>query len=330
MRILRIFVLASLCVLICSAFKAKHKVTIYLIGDSTMANKDISDDKQERGWGMMLKNCFSDDVVVVNKALNGRSSKSFIDEGHWQEVVDKLQPGDYLFIQFGHNDEKPDPKRHTTPGSSFDANLRRFVTEAEAKGAYPVLFSSVVRRSFIQSKTAITDDDLRTNSSSGAVEGDSLIDTHGDYLISPRKVAEEMNVPFIDANKITHDLEQGLGKEGSKNLHMIFAPGETLSLPDGRQDNTHYNINGAITVAQLLAKAVSEKVPGLRKYYRYYDITVSADGSGRYFDLQQAVDKAPKDRNLTIMIGAGSWRKPDLHGRKNIKFVLRQDAVWAR
>lgn len=84
-----------------------------MIGDSTMANKDISGGKMERGWGMMLKNFFTEDVIVDNHALNGRSSKSFISEGHWQKVVEKIKPGDYVFIQFGHNDEKDDPKRHT-------------------------------------------------------------------------------------------------------------------------------------------------------------------------------------------------------------------------
>lgn len=188
-----------------------------MIGDSTMANKDISGGKMERGWGMMLKNFFTEDVIVDNHALNGRSSKSFISEGHWQKVVEKIKPGDYVFIQFGHNDEKDDPKRHTDPGTTFDENLRKFVKETRMRGGIPVLFNSVVRRIFTNSKTAVADDDTRSNSSADLVEGDTLVDTHGDYLLSPRNVARELDVPFVDANKITHDLEQGLGPDKSKN-----------------------------------------------------------------------------------------------------------------
>ena len=239
-----------------SSFRADKTKTIFMIGDSTMANKDISGDKQEREWGMMLQNYFDDGIIVDNHAMNGRSSKSFINEGRWKAVLDRIMPGDYLIIQFGHNDEKTDSARHTTPGTTFDANLRRFVREAREKGATPILMNSVVRRNFSDSKTAVADDDLRDNSSKQLAEGDTLIDTHGEYLVSPRRVAKEMGVVFVDANKITHDLEQSMGKEGSKKLHMIFKPGETPSLPDGRQDNTHYNIFGANKVAGLLADAL--------------------------------------------------------------------------
>lgn len=213
-----------LAVLAISSFRADKTKTIFMIGDSTMANKDISGDKQERGWGMMLQNYFDDGIIVDNHAVNGRSSKSFINEGRWKAVLDRIMPGDYLIIQFGHNDEKTDSARHTTPGTTFDANLRRFVREAREKGATPILMNSVVRRNFSDSKTAVADDDLRDNSSKQLAEGDTLIDTHGEYLVSPRRVAKEMGVVFVDANKITHDLEQSMGKEGSKKLHMIFKP----------------------------------------------------------------------------------------------------------
>ena len=215
---------------------------------------------------MMLKNFFTEDVIVDNHALNGRSSKSFISEGHWQKVVEKIKPGDYVFIQFGHNDEKDDPKRHTDPGTTFDENLRKFVKETRMRGGIPVLFNSVVRRIFTNSKTAVADDDTRSNSSADLVEGDTLVDTHGDYLLSPRNVARELDVPFVDANKITHDLEQGLGPDKSKKLHMWYLPNEVPSLPKGRQDNTHYNVYGAYVVAGLLADAVSDAVPELKQY----------------------------------------------------------------
>ena len=146
-------------VFVFSALKPENKIKIFMIGDSTMANKDISGGKLERGWGMMLRSFFTDDIIVDNYALNGRSSKSFITEGHWQRVFDQIKPGDYVFIQFGHNDEKKDTARHTEPGSTFDENLRKFVCETRTKGGIPVLFNSVVRRTFANSKTAVEDDD---------------------------------------------------------------------------------------------------------------------------------------------------------------------------
>ena len=198
---IKFFVVSLLCVLAFSAFKSEHKIKIFMIGDSTMANKDISGGKLERGWGMMLKSFFTDDVIVDNHAVNGRSSKSFITEGRWQKVYEQIKPGDYVFIQFGHNDEKKDTARHTEPGSTFDENLRKFVRETRAKGGIPVLFNSVVRRTFVESSTAVEDDDKRDNSSKELTEGNTLVDTHGDYLISPARVASELGVPFIDANK---------------------------------------------------------------------------------------------------------------------------------
>lgn len=306
-----------------SAFRADNVITIFTIGDSTMANKDIKGGKLERGWGMMLRHCFSDDVRVDNHAQNGRSSKSFIDEGRWDKVLGLIKPGDYVFIQFGHNDEKPDEKRHTVPGSTFDDNLRKFVRETRERGGIPVLFNSVVRRNFSGSKTAVTDDDLRTNSSAGLKEGEVLIDTHGDYIVAPLNVAREMNVPFVDANRITHDLEQSLGVEGSKKLHMWYLPGETPSQPEGRQDNTHYNIYGASVVARLLADEASRQVPARKKYVRHYDAIVAADGSGQYFDLQKAVDNAPKGKS-TIYVDKELWKTPVVPKGKKIKFVRQK------
>ena len=245
--------------------------TIFVIGDSTAANKDTTGGKVERGWGMMLQNCFDADYIVIdNHAVNGRSSKSFLDEGRWEKVLEKIRPGDYVIIQFGHNDEKAQPERHTDPGSTFDDNLARYVRETREHGGIPVLMNPVVRRNFLVKAPVIADDEqLRTSTFSDGVkmvEGDTLIDTHGLYRVAPRNVACRMNCHFIDANQITHDLEQGLGREASKKLHMWFRPGEEPSVPQGKQDNTHYNIYGAQVVADLLADAICEEIPLLRAY----------------------------------------------------------------
>ena len=267
MKTTRIFLAALTLLMLTSAFTMRKTVTVFMIGDSTMANKDTTGGKQERGWGMMLQQYFKSGVVVDNHAVNGRSSKSFIDEGRWDVVLSKMKPGDYVIIQFGHNDEKPAADRHTDPGTTFDANLRRFVLESRARGGIPILCNAVVRRNFYrQVDSSVDDESLRnTTYEDEKVNSDTLIDTHGAYLLSPRNVARELNVPFIDANRVTHDLEQGMGIEGSRRLHMWFRPGEHPSVPKGRKDNTHYNVYGATVVAGLLAEEIAHQVPALKK-----------------------------------------------------------------
>lgn len=271
MRKLSVFSFLLLLALVFSAATNDKVTTIFVIGDSTAAQKDTTGGKVERGWAMMLQDCFNPDFIVVdNHAVNGRSSKSFIDEGRWNKVLERIKPGDYVIIQFGHNDEKPKADRHTDPGSTFDYNLAKYVRETREKGGIPILMSPVVRRNFLV-KAPENDDDEKLHTStfkddSIMIEGDSLIDTHGLYRVAPMDVAERMNCHFIDANKITHDLEQGLGREASKKLHMWFLPGEEPSEPQGKQDNTHYNKYGAQVVANLLADALCEEIPVLKAY----------------------------------------------------------------
>jgi pectinesterase len=271
MKQIKLLTVLMALVLLCTSATNQKITTIFIIGDSTAAKKDLSKGSPERGWGMALQ-CYFDEsfIRVDNHAVNGRSSKSFIDEGRWQKVLEKLQPGDYVIIQFGHNDEKPQPARHTEPGSTFDYNYAKYIRETREHGGIPVVLNCVARRNFA-TKAAKNDDDeaLRnTTFKDGAkvVEGDSLVDTHGLYAVAPRDVAQRMHALFIDANKITSDLEQSLGVEGSKKLHMWYKPGEHPALPDGRQDNTHYNIYGAHQVAKLLADALCQEIPLLSKY----------------------------------------------------------------
>ena len=335
MRKLKNIIYLVIVVITLSAFKRDNTITIFMIGDSTMANKPIKNGNLERGWGMALQCYFDEGIIVDNHAVNGRSSKSFIDEGRWKVVVDKIKPGDYVFIQFGHNDEKPKADRHTDPGSTFDDNLRKFIRETREKGGIPVLFNSVVRRNFLKSAPDNDDDEALRNTTGPTKiqsneEGDILVDTHGDYVVAPRNVAKEMNVPFVDANKITHALEQGLGKEKSKKLHMWFLPGEEPSVPKGRQDNTHYSVYGAHVVARLLTDAIAKEVPALRKHTLNYDISVASDGVGDYFDVQRAVDNAPVGKKTTIQLFAGEWNKPVVNKDKKIKFILREGAKWKK
>ena len=308
--------LPALCaLLLLTSFRTDTRdvTTIFMIGDSTMANKPLDGDNPERGWGQMLPGFFTEDIRVDNHARNGRSSKSFIDEGLWEQVRTQIRKGDYVFIQFGHNDEKPKPDRHTDPGTTFDANLRRFVEETRAKGGIPVLFNSIVRRNFFHNPNAVTDDDLRREKVEGtALEGDSLIDTHGAYLEPPRRVAAELDVPFVDLNRLTHDLVQGMGREASKSLFCWVPANTYAACPKGRQDNTHLNIYGARRVARLAVNALAEAVPALKPYIRDYDFVVAKDGSGDFLTVQDAINAVPdfrKNKRTTILVRPGEYKE---------------------
>ncbi|MCR5131156.1 MAG: pectin esterase [Prevotella sp.] len=303
----------------------KKQTTVFIIGDSTAADKSSPQTNPERGWGMVLQGFFDRHVDVDNHAVNGRSSKSFIDEGRWQRVLDRMKPGDYVIIQFGHNDEKDDPKRHTVPGGSFDDNLRRFAQETLDRGAHPVLMNAVVRRNFYrQTDLSVDDESLRNTSYEGeTVNSDTLIDTHGDYLLSPRRVAAALGIPFIDANRITHDLEQSLGIEGSRRLHMWYRPGEVASIPNGRHDNTHYNVYGARLVAGLLVDALAKEIPALRRHVRHFDYVVSAEGRGNYLTWQEAVEAIPEGGRAKVLILDEPKVKIPAQKGKKVKFVRR-------
>ncbi|HIZ92597.1 MAG TPA: pectin esterase [Candidatus Bacteroides merdavium] len=318
----KLTILLSLLLMLSAFTSEKRVITIFTIGDSTMANKSLVGGNPERGWGQMLSRYFSADIVIDNHAVNGRSSKSFIDEGRWDKVLEKLKKGDYVFIQFGHNDEKSDEKRHTDPGTTFDANLKRFVEEARAKGAIPVLFNSIVRRNFGKTNAdavaqAVVQDDIREGIDPNAPQaeekaGARLIDTHGAYLDSPRNVARELDVPFVDLNRITHDLVERMGPETSKQLFVWVAPNTVPALPDGREDNTHLNVRGAATVAWLAVQEVIKVVPALKPYVRHYDFVVAKDGSGDFFSVQEAINAVPdfrKNVRTTILVKRGVYKE---------------------
>ncbi len=219
-------------------FLSQGRVRVFLIGDSTMANKPLADNP-ERGWGQMLPLYFNDNVQIKNYAVNGRSTKSFIDEGRWKKVYDQLKPGDYVFIQFGHNDEKiNDPKRYAAPHTAYKDNLMKFVSDAKEKGAIPVLITPVNRRKFDKSG--------------------KLVDTHGDYPAVVREVAENEHVGLIDLYDSSKKLFSELGPDGTKKIFLWVPAGEYASLPDGKKDNTHFCMYGAETVAGLVAGGIKK------------------------------------------------------------------------
>jgi len=319
--------MALVCLAVLTAFKSDRTITVFMIGDSTMANKDLRLGNLERGWGHVLGCFFTEDVVVDNHAVNGRSSKSFIDEGRWDAVVKKIKKGDYVFIQFGHNDEKAQADRHTEPGSTFDANLERFVRETRERGGIPVLFNSIVRRNYADNKNAVAEDDFRRAvSRSGMTEGDTLVDTHGAYLDSPRNVARKLNVTFVDANKISHDIVQARGREASKELFMWIGPKVSEACPNGRQDNTHLNVYGAHVMAAAFIDAVASKIPALGKFVRHYDMAVAKDGSGDFFSLAPAVNGVvSKKGGAVVLVRKGEYAMPKAPKGKVVRTATQSE-----
>lgn len=217
----------------------RDRPTVYLVGDSTMAARPDSAPTLERGWGQMLARYLDTSVVVRNAAANGRSTKSFLAEGRWAAVRDSLRRGDYVLVEFGHNDEKlADSSRYTNPYTGYRRNLARMVAEARARGATPVLLTPIARRHF---------------NAQGTLE-----DTHGAYPLVVRDVARDERVPLVDLQLLTEDLVAAAGPEGSKALFVWVAPGASPFYPAGRQDDTHLNAAGAARVARLAARALRD------------------------------------------------------------------------
>ena len=195
--------------LLASPLPAAPKV--FLAGDSTMSDKPL--DLPERGWGMALGALLDPAVKVDNRAMNGRSTKSFLDEGRWAKLTADLTPGDFVIIQFTHNDEKKeDPKRYTDPAGSFRDNLRRFIAETRAKGATPILATPVCRRKF---------------DATG-----KLVPTHGAYPDALRAVAREEKAPLLELEQATARWLQSEGDVPSRRFFMWIAPGTHPKIPD--------------------------------------------------------------------------------------------------
>lgn len=199
--------------------------TLYIAGDSTAAQKYASE-APETGWGMALPFFLRKKVEVANHAVNGRSSKSFVDEGRLDAILAVIQPGDFLLIQFAHNDEKSaDPTRYTEPWTTYQDYLRRYLEGARAHGARPVLATPVERRRFDADGNAVP--------------------THGDYPTAMRALAKEECVALLDIEALSLALWQKLGVEATKTYFNWTAT---------EQDNTHFNPPGAIAVARLVAQ----------------------------------------------------------------------------
>lgn len=226
----------------------KNRITVYLAGDSTVS--DYSSSLAPRaGWGQVFDQMFDDKIVVKNEAQSGRSSKSFIDEGRLDTILNQIEKGDYLFIQFGHNDEKiEDLARYTEPSTTYKSYLKQYIDGARAKNAIPVLVTPVERRRF-------------------TADGNAR-DSHGEYPAAMKELGKEENVPVIDLTAKSKALFQENGPEKTKDIFLWLEAGENANYPQGVQDNTHFQEDGAKMIAQLVLEGIDElKLVPLRNHF---------------------------------------------------------------
>lgn len=241
-----------LLILISGTVRAKDPITIFLAGDSTMAQK-LPEKRPETGWGEALQKFFNEDKVrVENHAQNGRSTRTFITENRWQAIIDRLKKGDYVFIQFGHNDESKEKVDRYTPPEDYRRNLIKFISEVRKKRATPVLLTPVMRRRFDK-------------------EG-AFFDTHGEYPDIVRAVAAENKVALIDMHRQSETVIKRYGAEASKKMFLQLAPGENSNYPQGIEDNTHFSPLGAGIIASLVVDA---KKLGLDRYLKAQPASVT-------------------------------------------------------
>lgn len=227
-------------VFVSTLVRAPQPIVVYLAGDSTMAEK-LATKRPETGWGEMLGQYFrAEEVRIANRAANGRSTRTFIEEGRWRGITDSLKEGDYVFIQFGHNDEAVDKPDRYTPPADYRKNLMRMVEEVRAKHAQPVLLTPVRRRKFDMS---------------GRLE-----DTHGEYPDIVRAIATEQRVPLIDMHRMSAEVVASYGADSSAKLFLQVEPGETSNYPQGIHDNTHFRPLGA----ELMARLALDGIRGLK------------------------------------------------------------------
>ena len=224
---------------------ARQRPTLWLVGDSTMADKVDPAHTPEVGWGQVLpRRVDTSRLAIRNQAANGRSTKRFIDEGKWDSTMARVRRGDYVLVQFSHNDgHLRDTVRYVSAYTGFRRNLERMVADVRERGATPILATPIVRRSFN--------------------EHGVLTDAHGAYGFVLREVAVEQRVPLVDLQQMTEDHVVAAGPEVSKRLYLWVAEGEFPAFPAAKQDNTHFREAGALAFARLAVAGLRAAVPDL-------------------------------------------------------------------
>lgn len=212
---------------------------IFWAGDSTVKQNNYTCFPQTgmgQAFGLFVKR----NIRIENFAQNGRSTKSFIAEGRLDAIDRKIQKDDFLFIQFGHNDEKPDALRYTEPYGDFQENLTRFIDVARKHGAHPVLITPLYRRLFQEDRKTLIDG------------------THGDYPQAMIELGKILDVPVIDLCSLSKELIEKTGDEASKEWFIFVPAGKYANFPDGKEDNTHLRYEGAFRFGEIVAEGLKE------------------------------------------------------------------------
>lgn len=316
------------------SFNASEPLRVFLIGDSTMADK-IPADFPETGWGMPFAKLFNEAVEVQNHAFNGRSTKSFRREGRWAKVQAQLKKGDYVFIQFGHNDAKViDTSRYAPAQTDFRANLIRYVKETRASGAIPILLTPTQRRKF---------------DSTGV-----FVDQHADYPAVVREVAAQEKVMLIDVEKASKAIIQQEGPEGAKKIFLHYPVGIFKKFMKGVADDTHFSPYGATRMANLVADALANSTEHLKSFLRKsafsekYEFELPAVATTAFkrdtFNIvqygakravgvlntgaiQQAIQVANQQGGGVVLIPSGFWISGPITILSNVNLHLAQGAV---
>ena len=228
------YILFSACT---NSGEEKDTCTIFIAGDSTAQTYKEEKHGLIKGWGQMLSLYLDESVIIDNRAIGGRSTKTFIEEGRWDKLINDVSPGDYVMIQFGHNDTSTRPERHASP-KLYEENIKKFINDVISKEATPILLTSIVMRTFKEGN--LVDDRLKS------------------YPAIVRKIAKELNVSLIDINTISRDFILLLGDEKSKEYYRWIEPGIDPFKPDGFKDDTHMMEKGAMQVAFFIAEELSK------------------------------------------------------------------------
>ena len=316
------------------SFAAKDPMRVFLIGDSTMADK-LPADFPETGWGMPFSKLFNEAVEVQNHAYNGRSTKSFRREGRWAKVQAQLKKGDYVFIQFGHNDAKAsDTARYAPSQTDFRENLTRYVAETRAKGGIPILLTPTQRRKF---------------DSSGV-----FVDQHADYPNVVREVAAKEKVLLIDIEKESKKYIRSEGPEGAKKMFLHYPVGIFRKFMKGAADDTHFSPFGAMKISDMVAEAILASNEHLRSFLKksifpqkyefelplvsttvfkkdtFNIISYGAVSSANTLNtgaIQQAIDMASKQGGGMVLVPSGFWLTGPIKLLSNVNLHISSGAV---
>lgn len=213
-----------------------HPSRVLIAGDSTVQTYDAARYPQA-GWGQFLQCGLSRDAVVINRAIGGRSTRSFIDEGRWDRMMSEVRSGDTVLIQFGHNDAtKARPERYADP-ATFRDNLLRFIWESRGHGAHPVLVTPVARRSYDEA-------------------GKSRAD-FAEYSAVMRELAAKTATPLIDLEGASRNLLDRVGAEKARAYYMNLEPGRYPAFAAGQADDTHFTELGARWMADMVAEQLA-------------------------------------------------------------------------